>query len=425
MVSALLSRTKSILICFFQKVNAFSVSVNLVPSSLTSLECLLTVFKRKENFMNTLFKTANEAENFDETEEIKASSTMNQEDVNSVVGSNNNDNGDDTPPTPPTSALGSNTTEDTSLSEESINAEIKKYGLEKLVYSILPPKKYMLAKVKSVEVSIEKLKYDQILHETFKNIPTRQGSHKLLGKQKFIEQLYGLSRHHKEQIEKADFSYMDKAIKFARENNCPTDVNKMMKIKKDEELAKKAEEKRKTKEAKEAELEKLLETSKVASADEDFDATLVDLTLAPKGWRETLPLTDNALLLVVVEADEMLEGIEFIKSQEAFYKTNIIWDRDRLSISGDWCKNKHTMVLIAVKGNPEKPHETFKAESIYFEHQASATHYVPDNFYDLVEKMVPGEKQYLEVFSTRKYSDRWHIMDTKPNNLTKGENKND
>lgn len=83
------------------------------------------------------------------------------------------------------------------------------------------------------------------------------------------------------------------------------------------------------------------------------------------------------------------------------------------------------MVLIAVKGNPEKPHETFKAESIYFEHQASATHYVPDNFYDLVEKMVPGEKQYLEVFSTRKYSDRWHIMDTKPNNLTKGENKND
>ncbi len=299
---------------------------------------------------------------------------------------------------------------------------IKEYGLEKLFYSTLPPQKYMSSRVKSVETSIQQLKYDQILHEVFKNIPKRQGNRKSIGKQELIEKLYGLNRYHKEQIEKADFSYLDKAIKAARENNSPTDINKMMKIKKDEELAKKAEEKRQAKEAEEAELEKLLETAKVASADENFDAALVDLTLAPKGWSITLPLADDALLLVVVEADELLEGIKFIKSQEAVYKTNMVWDRDRLSISGDWCKNKHTMVLIAVKGNPGKPHETFKAESIYFEHQASATHYVPDNFYDLVEKMVPGEKQYLEVFSTRQYSDSWHIIDTKTNDLTHGEN---
>ena len=374
--------------------------------------------------MNTLFKTANEAENFDETEEIKVSSTMNQEDVNSVVGSNNNDNGDDTPPTLPTSALESNTTEDTGLSEESINAEIKKYGLDELVYSTLPPSEYKSIGVKSVEASIQLLRYDHILHEEFKKIPTRKGSHKLMGKIELIEKLYGLNRYRKEQIEKADFSYLDKAIKAAHENNSPTDINKMMKIKKDEELAKKAEEKHKAKEAKEVELEKLLETAKVASADEDFDAALVDLTLAPKGWSKTLPLADDALLLVVVEADELLEGLEFIKSQEAIYKTNIIWDRDRLSIKSDWCKNKHTIVLIAIKGDPEKPDEDLKAESIYFEHQASATHYVPDYFYDLVEHMVPS-KQYLEVFSTRQYSDRWHIMDTKLNNLTKGENKND
>lgn len=306
---------------------------------------------------------------------------------------------------------------------EKSSKAIAAYGLEKLVYSTLPPHKYISANVKSLETSIQKLKYDKILHEIFKEIPTRQGCRTSMGKQKLIEEIYGLNRYYKEKIEKADFSYMDKAIQQAKENQEPTSINKMMKIKKDEELAQKAEAKRLKKEAEEAELVKKLEEAKKANPDELFDAALIDLPLAPKDFdfsSLSLPLTDNALLLVAVEADDMVRGLEFIKHQNAVYKTNFIWDRDKLFVNGEWCKNRHTMFLLAVKGDPERPHNTFKAESVFFEHQSSATHYVPDYFYELIENMCLG-KQYLEVFSNRQFSESWHILDTKTNNLTNGE----
>lgn len=306
---------------------------------------------------------------------------------------------------------------------EKSSKAIAAYGLEKLVYSTLPPHKYISANVKSLETSIQKLKYDKILHEIFKEIPTRQGCRTSMGKQKLIEEIYGLNRYYKEKIEKADFSYMDKAIQQAKENQEPTSINKMMKIKKDEELAQKAEAKRLKKEAEEAELVKKLDEAKKANPDELFDAALIDLPLAPENFDLNslkLPLADNALLLVVVEADDMMRGLEFIKHQNAVYKTNFIWDRDRIFVNGEWCKNRHTMFLLAVKGDPERPHNTFKAESVFFEHQSSATHYVPDYFYELIENMCLS-KQYLEVFSNRQFSDSWHILDTKTNNLTNGE----
>ena len=306
---------------------------------------------------------------------------------------------------------------------EKSSKAIAAYGLEKLVYSTLPPHKYISANVKSLETSIQKLKYDKILHEIFKEIPTRQGCRTSMGKQKLIEEIYGLNRYYKEKIEKADFSYMDKAIQQAKENQEPTSINKMMKIKKDEELAQKAEAKRLKKEAEEAELVKKLDEAKKANPDELFDAALIDLPLAPENFDLNslkLPLADNALLLVVVEADDMMRGLEFIKHQNAVYKTNFIWDRDRIFVTGEWCKNRHTMFLLAVKGDPERPHNTFKAESVFFEHQSSATHYVPDYFYELIENMCLG-KQYLEVFSNRQFSESWHILDTKTNNLTNGE----
>ena len=373
--------------------------------------------------MNTVTNNYNVAEDIDNTESIKDSCVMSDTEAKIISASADNDNGNDTPPTSPASALEPISKEDTSLNEENINTAIKEYGLLELVYTTLPPSQYKSVREKSVSESILKLKYDQILHDVFKNIPKRQGSRKEIGKQKLIEMLYGLNRYQKEQIEKADFSYMDKAIQQAKENQEPTSINKMMKIKKDEELAQKAEAKRLKKEAEEAELVKKLDEAKKANPDEVFDAALIDLPLAPKDFdfsSLSLPLTDDALLLVAVEADDMVRGLEFIKHQNAVYKTNFIWDRDRIFVTGEWCKNRHTMFLLAVKGDPERPHNTFKAESVFFEHQSSATHYVPDYFYELIENMCLG-KQYLEVFSNRQFSDSWHILDTKTNNLTNGE----
>lgn len=65
-------------------------------------------------------------------------------------------------------------------SEES--AAIKDYGLEKLIFSTLPPQKYISVEKKSVETSIQKLKYNKILQDVFKSMPTHQGCRKSIDK---------------------------------------------------------------------------------------------------------------------------------------------------------------------------------------------------------------------------------------------------
>ena len=307
--------------------------------------------------------------------------------------------------------------------KKEIEYSIKEYGLEDFVSKTLPPKTYNSTKRNSIEESVLGLIYDMRLRPIILDMPKKQGSRKSIGKLELIELLYGLNRYGKEQIEKADPKWLKKTIKYAFTHQCPVKCATMIRLKREEEKFRNLAKAKREKEAEEAELDKKLEEAKKANPDELFDAALIDLPLAPKDFdfsSLSLPLTDNALLLVAVEADDMVRGLEFIKHQNAVYKTNFIWDRDRIFVNGEWCKNRHTMFLLSVKGDPERPHNTFKAESVFFEHQSSATHYVPDYFYELIENMCLG-KQYLEVFSNRQFSDSWHILDTKTNNLTNGE----
>lgn len=220
------------------------------------------------------------------------------------------------------------------LTSSTTVAAIKKYNLEKFVYTTLPPEKYIFGKIRSVEVSIQVLKYNRLLQPVLKSIPKRAGAHPGKGipnKQALVEKLYGLTRYQRELIEKADFSYMDQAIKIARETKKPTDINKMMKIKKDEELTKKAEAKRQEKEAREAEFAAKVENATKASPNQLFGATLVDLTFAPEDFdynSVSLPMADNSLMLLAVRPKDMTRAMEIIKSWQFNYVDNAIWNRD-------------------------------------------------------------------------------------------------
>lgn len=300
-------------------------------------------------------------------------------------------------------------------------AAIKKYNLEKFVYSTLPPEKYISGKIRSVEVSIQVLKYNSLLQPVLKSIPNRSGAHPGKGipsKQALVEELYGLNRYRRELIEKADFSYMEQAIKMARETKKPTDINKMMKIKKDDEAAKKAEAKRQEKEAREAEFAAKVENAIKASPDETFGAAVVDLTLAPKDFdfsSLSLPMADNALMCLAVNPKDMKKAMDVIDLWQFSYIDNAVWNRDFSKSGSDWCDNKHTMLLIATKGTPEEPVKGFRLASVYYERQTLDTIYIPEYYYDMIEQMCPGQ-QYLEVFSHRQHSDSWHVLDTNFNN---------
>ena len=302
------------------------------------------------------------------------------------------------------------------LASPTIIKAIEAYDLKRFVYTQVPPTKYVSGKTKSVEVSIRVLDYNRLLPPILQSIPTRSGAHPgkgLPSKTALVETLYGLDRYHREQIEKADFSWFDKAVEEARTTQIPTSVAKMMKLKKKYEDEQKAIERKREKDAKASEFAAKVENAQKVSSDEMFGAALVDLTFVPDDFdfgSISLPMADDALLFLVVRPKDLAVAMNLIDSWQFNYVDSVVWNRDFIKQGSCWSDNKHTILLIATKGSPEKPMDGFKLNSVHYERQTLDTVYIPDYYYDMIEQMCPGQ-QYLEVFSHRQYSDSWHVYD--------------
>ena len=309
----------------------------------------------------------------------------------------------------------------TTLTSKQIDDAVKKYGLTDFITTTLPPKDYLSVCRKSVKDSITALLNDMKLREVLLSIPKRQGAHPGKGipsKTILVETLYGLDRYHREQIEKADLAWLRKTIKYAVKHNSPVKCATMIRLKGEEEKARKAAIATKRKEAQTAEFAAKVENSKKASSDEKFGVALVDLTLAPENFgfgSVSLPMAEDSLMLMAVRPEDMKKALYIINLWQFSYIDNVIWNRDFSKPGSCWSDNKHTVILIASKGNPEKPMEGFKLNSVHYERQTLETVYIPDYYYDMIEQMCPG-LQYLEVFSHRQYSDSWHIFDTNSDN---------
>ncbi|GEM_PF-3399570 len=302
------------------------------------------------------------------------------------------------------------------LASPTIIKAIEAYDLKRFVYTQVPPTKYVSGKTKSVEVSIRVLDYNRLLQPILQSIPTRSGAHPgkgLPSKTSLVETLYGLDRYHREKIEKADFSWFDKAVEEARKTKTPTSVAKMMKLKKKYEDEQKAIERKREKDAKADEFAAKVENAKIASSDETFGVAVVDLTFAPDDFdfgSTSLPMADDALLFLVVRPKDLAVAMNLIDSWQFNYVDSVVWNRDFTKPGSCWSDNRHTILLIATKGSPENPMEGFKLNSVHYERQTLDTVYIPDYYYDMIEQMCPGQ-QYLEVFSHRQYSDSWHVYD--------------
>lgn len=309
----------------------------------------------------------------------------------------------------------------TSLTLKQIDDAVKKYGLTDFITTTLPPKDYLSVCRKSVKDSITALLNDMKLREVLLSIPKRQGAHPGKGipsKTTLVETLYGLDRYHREQIEKADLAWLRKTIKYAVKHNSPVKCATMIRLKVEEEKARKAAIATKRKEAQTAEFAAKVENSKKASSDEEFGVALVDLTLAPENFgfgSISLPMAKDSLMLLAVKPKDMKKALDIIDLWQFSYIDNVVWDRDFTKSGSCWSDNKHTMILIAAKGNPREPEKGFSLKSVHYERQTSRTVYIPDYYYDMIEQMCPG-LQYLEVFSHRKHSDSWHIFDTNSDN---------
>lgn len=220
------------------------------------------------------------------------------------------------------------------LASPTIIKAIEAYDLKRFVYTQVPPTKYVSGKTKSVEVSIRVLDYNRLLQPILQSIPTRSGAHPgkgLPSKTSLVETLYGLDRYHREKIEKADFSWFDKAVEEARKTKTPTSVAKMMKLKKKYEDEQKAIERKREKDAKADEFAAKVENAKIASSDETFGVAVVDLTFAPDDFdfgSTSLPMADDALLFLVVRPKDLAVAMNLIDSWQFNYVDSVVWNRD-------------------------------------------------------------------------------------------------
>lgn len=309
----------------------------------------------------------------------------------------------------------------TSLTSKQIDDAIKEYGLTDFITTMLPPATYISSGRKSVKDSIVALMNDMKLKSILVKMPKRPGAHPgkgLPSKTALVETLYGLDRYHREQIEKADEAWLRKAIKYAVKHNCPVKCATMIRLKNEEEKARKVAECKKLKEVQTAEFAAKVENAKKASLDEEFSTALVDMTLAPEDFdfaSVSLPMADDSLILMAVRPKDMKKALDILNLWQYSYVDNVIWNRDFSKPGSFWSDNKHTVILVATKGSPEKPMEGFKLNSVHYERQTLDTVHIPDYYYDMIEQMCPGQ-QYLEVFSHRQYSDSWHVFDINPNN---------
>ena len=301
------------------------------------------------------------------------------------------------------------------FTKQQLEAAIIEYNLTELV-NTLPPQNYIARRKKTVRCSIEDLYKDLMLTPYLKAIPKRPGvrpNKGLPSKAATIEALYGLNRYYRELIEALDEKWVRKAIKYALKNNQNADPALVKRLKTENNVYYNNALKTKEKEIKKAQtVEKMLQNV-IADESLSYAGTIIDLTqndLPTDLSSITLPLNDAALVFIAAYPKNIIDAMKLINNLGLTYVDNIVWDRDAKMPTGDWSKNQHTNILVAIKGDQEKPANEFQLLSIYFEHKTQSLTSLPDYYFSMMEEMNPG-KQYLEVFSCRQFSDKWHIFE--------------
>lgn len=302
------------------------------------------------------------------------------------------------------------------ITQQEIDAAIIAYNLQDLI-KIFPPKNYKAHAKKTVRSTIEALCKDFVLTPYLKAIPKRPGAQPgkgLPSKRVTIETLYSLNRYRSDCIEKLTTKWVRKAIKYAVKNERKIDVAFVLRLMRENEqyyqkiLATKAKEERN------AALAARMVSAVIADKSLPYSGAIIDLTennSSQSASNLKLPLADDALVFIAVYPKNEPKAYQLIGSLGLTFIDGVVWDRDVQVPTGDWTKNQHTNVLIALKGNPKIPATAFQLASVYLEHKTPEMTSIPDYYFDMMEQMFPGE-QYLEVFSCRQFSDKWHIFET-------------
>jgi N6-adenosine-specific RNA methylase IME4 len=131
-----------------------------------------------------------------------------------------------------------------------------------------------------------------------------------------------------------------------------------------------------------------------------------DSDLAPDQHYPTLPLTDITNLAVPAEKDAILflwavssllpQACDVCASWGFTYKTNLAWVKQSIG-PGVWLRNRHELVLVAVRGAWSPPEPELRVDSVITAPRRRHSQ-KPDQVYRLIEAMYPRARR-LELFA--------------------------
>jgi len=125
-----------------------------------------------------------------------------------------------------------------------------------------------------------------------------------------------------------------------------------------------------------------------------------------------IPCSENSVLLLWATAPKLIEAIEVMKAWGFQYKTQSIWDKEIIGM-GYWFRGQHEILLVGTKGKFSPPTSENRVSSVYKEKRTQHSK-KPSFYYELIEKMFPNMR-YLEMFSRKKYNEKWQVWGNQAN----------
>lgn len=119
-----------------------------------------------------------------------------------------------------------------------------------------------------------------------------------------------------------------------------------------------------------------------------------------------VPSADNCVLFLWATAPKLEQAFEVLRDWDFEYKSCMIWDKETLGM-GYWSRVQHEILLVGTKGKMSPPEPEKRVRSVYREKKSTHSK-KPDYYYKIIEEMFPNGK-YIELFSRRKFNDKWSI----------------
>jgi N6-adenosine-specific RNA methylase IME4 len=105
---------------------------------------------------------------------------------------------------------------------------------------------------------------------------------------------------------------------------------------------------------------------------------------------------NDAVMFMWAPGCKLQEALDLIKKWGFTYRSCAVWVKDKIG-QGQYFRNQHELLLVAVRGNPPTPQPRDRTSSV-IEAQRRRHSEKPENVYAIIETMYPNSSK-IELFA--------------------------